>query len=227
MNAQSMKRTTRRFVEIMTLCVSLLAAEHSFAQAKPAPQLRGAEQAGQAGCLILERLGIVGQVTSRVLSFGVNGSHFQYVEGQLPEGVTFHNKLTEHDVRNLQASGSDVIILDSDYLPDDLTQARESCQAAARKSPSQANTAQMEIASSPAGSDIELDGKFVGSTPSLVKVATGDHTIKLMKNGYATWERKVTTMSGSVRISPDLQPIGPITTEDTSASFDSTASNKY
>ena len=129
----------------------------------------------------------VSQVTSRVLSLGVRGSEFQYVEGKLPEGVSFHNKLNERDVRNLQASGADVVVLNSDYLPTSLMDAREGCLKAARKAIARPSTTQVEIASSPAGSDIEIDGKFVGSTPSLVKVAAGEHTVKLTKNGYAVW----------------------------------------
>jgi hypothetical protein len=187
-------------------------------------------QVGQTNCVILERMGAIGQVTSRVLSFGVRGSEFQFVEGNLPDAVSFHNKLTEHDVRNLQANGSDVFILDSDYMPTALMAARESCLKAAFKTsaPAVSNT-QVEIASSPAGSDIEIDGKFVGSTPSLVRVAAGEHTVKLTKDGYVVWERTLTTMAARVRISPDLQPVAPATasTEQTTTSVDTVASNRF
>ncbi len=229
MNAQNMRSVMLRFAQIVTLCAGLLAAGQSFAQARPAIQSGNAERAGQTNCVILERMGAVGQVTSRVLSFGVRGSEFQFVEGNLPDGVSFHNKLTEHDVRNLQASGSDVFILDSDYMPTALMAARESCLKAKFRATAQPNTAQIEIASSPAGSDIEIDGKFVGSTPSLVKVPSGEHTVKLTKNGYAVWERTLTTMTGDVRISPDLQPVAPTTasTEETTTNVDAVASNKY
>jgi hypothetical protein len=65
----------------------------------------------------------------------------------------------------------------------------------------------LEIASTPPGADIELDGSFVGNTPSSVGVSAGDHTIRLTKTGYAAWERKVKTSTGAVRISPDLEPL--------------------
>jgi hypothetical protein len=229
MSARNSKRVIRRVVEMMTLCASLLAADQSLAQTTKATRSGDAERAGQANCVFLERMGAVGQVTSRVLSFGVRGNEFQFVEGNLPEGVSFHNKLTEHDVRNLQASGSDVFILDSDYMPTALMAARESCLKATRKAPAPATTTQVEIASSPAGSDIEIDGRFVGSTPSLLRVSTGEHTVKLTKNGYAVWERTLTTMASSVRISPDLQPVAPATasTEQTTTSVDAVASNRF
>lgn len=208
--------------------LALLISGQSFA-ATPAVQSGNAVQAGQASCVILERMGAVGQVTSRVLSFGVRGSEFQFVEGKLPEGVTFHNKLTEHDVRNLQASGANVTILDSDYMPDALMSAREGCLKAKLRANPPVNTAQVEIASSPAGSDIEIDGKFVGSTPSLVKVSSGEHTVKLTKDGYVVWERTLTTMAASVRISPDLQPVAPAaaSTDETTTNVDTVANNRY
>ncbi len=222
------KQVTRRLVGILVLCIGLFAAEASFAATPVKSANPGA--IGQTNCVILERMGTVGQVTSRVLSFGVRGSEFEFVEGNLPDRVSFHNKLTEHDVRNLQASGSDVFILDSDYMPTALMAARESCLKAAFKNAAPAvSSTQVEIASSPAGSDIEIDGKFVGSTPSLVRVASGDHTVKLTKDGYVVWERTLTTMAGNVRISPDLQPVAPAaaSTEQTSTTVDTVASNRF
>jgi hypothetical protein len=229
MSAHNIKSITRRVVEMMILGASVLAAEQMLAQTTPAISAGEAGHAAQSSCVILERMGAVGQVTSRVLSFGVHGSEFQFVEGKLPEGVTFHNKLTEHDVRNLQANGANVTILDSDYMPDALMSARESCLRAARKAAPPVSTAQVEIVSSPAGSDIEVDGKFVGSTPSLVRVSAGEHTVKLTKNGYAAWERTLTTMASSVRISPDLQPVAPVeaSTDDATSSLDTVANNRF
>lgn len=235
MRAQNRKQVTRRFVEIIILCVgvlacvSLLAVEQSFGQDMPVLQSRDAGRAAQTNCVIVERMGPVGQVTSRVLSLGVHGSEFQFVEGKLPEGITFHNKLTERDVRKLQAAGSEVIILDSDYMPTALMEGRESCLKAAHIAAAPVNIAQVEIASSPAGSDIEIDGKFVGSTPSLVKVPTGDHTVKLTKDGYVVWERTLTTIPGSVRISPDLQPVAPAmaSTEETTTNLNTVANNRF
>lgn len=229
MSVQNKQRVIRRLVEMTILCASLLATEQLLAQATLATRSGDAGPIAQTNCVILERMGTVGQVTSRVLSFGVRGSEFQFVEGKLPEGVTFHNKLTERDVRNLQANGADVVVLDSDYMPDALMSAREGCLRAKLKATPPVNTAQVEIASSPAGSDIEIDGKFVGSTPSLVKVPSGEHSVKLTKDGYVVWERRLTTMAGSVRISPDLQPVAPITaaTEDAASSLDAVANNRF
>lgn len=71
---------------------------------------------------------------------------------------------------------------------------------------SQANgEAGIEITSVPAGADVELDGNFIGNTPSTVGVSPGDHTISVKKKGYKTWERKIKISSGKVNVSAELE----------------------
>jgi hypothetical protein len=65
--------------------------------------------------------------------------------------------------------------------------------------------AQVEVASVPSGADVELDGNFVGNTPSTIGVSPGEHTVGVKKNGYKTWERKITVSSGKVNISAELE----------------------
>ena len=207
--AQSISRAMRHLVTITTLYLGVFASEQAFGQGVTVLPQEGSGQPRPTTCLILERLGTVDKVTTRVLSLGIHGKQFQYIEGKLPEGLPFHDRLTERDVSDLEARGSEVVIVSSDLMPDELQQARDYCRAETRKAPVQASTAQFEIASTPSGSDIELDGKFIGSTPSSVKLALGEHTVTLRKNGYATWERKITTIAGSVRISPELEPVVP------------------
>jgi len=71
---------------------------------------------------------------------------------------------------------------------------------------SQASTdAQLEVTSNPSGADVELDGNFVGNTPSSIGVSTGDHTVSVKKSGYKLWERKIKVSSGRVNISAELE----------------------
>jgi hypothetical protein len=75
---------------------------------------------------------------------------------------------------------------------------------------STANTvaaALLDLASTPTGADIEIDGKFVGSTPSSISVSPGDHDIAVKKSGFADWTRKVTVSTGHVNISAELTPV--------------------
>jgi len=68
------------------------------------------------------------------------------------------------------------------------------------------STAKLQIDSTPPGADIEIDGSFVGSTPSNVQVAEGDHTVVVRKSGFKNWERKLKSSAGSsVHISSELE----------------------
>jgi hypothetical protein len=71
---------------------------------------------------------------------------------------------------------------------------------------SQANgEAGIEITSVPTGADAELDGNFIGNTPSTIGVSPGDHTISVKKKGYKTWERKIKVSSGKVNVFAELE----------------------
>lgn len=69
-------------------------------------------------------------------------------------------------------------------------------------------TALLDIVSTPAGADIEIDGKFVGSTPSSINVSPGDHDIAVKKAGFTDWDKKVSVSSGHINIAAELTPQG-------------------
>ena len=64
--------------------------------------------------------------------------------------------------------------------------------------------AELEITSTPPGADIEVDGKFVGNTPSSISVAPGDHDITIKKTGFIAWERRTTVSTGHINIGAEL-----------------------
>ena len=67
-------------------------------------------------------------------------------------------------------------------------------------------SAKLQIDSTPPGADIEVDGSFVGNTPSEVQVAEGDHTVVVKKAGFKNWERKLRSSAGSsVHLSAELE----------------------
>ena len=67
----------------------------------------------------------------------------------------------------------------------------------------------LEVASEPQGADLEIDGSFVGRTPSTVHITAGDHTISLKKNRFKDWEHKVSIGDGSnVHLNIDLDKVG-------------------
>lgn len=55
----------------------------------------------------------------------------------------------------------------------------------------------VDIKSTPDEAEITADEKFVGSTPSSLRLAAGDHKIKLEKSGFKTWERTLTVGVGA------------------------------
>jgi PEGA domain len=63
----------------------------------------------------------------------------------------------------------------------------------------------ISIDSTPPGADIEIDGAFVGNTPSTVNVALGSHDIVVKKKGFADWTKKLNVIGGSIHLSAELE----------------------
>jgi hypothetical protein len=55
----------------------------------------------------------------------------------------------------------------------------------------------VDVKSSPDGAEITIDDKYMGSTPSTIKLAPGDHKVKLEKSGFKTWERTLALGAGA------------------------------
>ena len=87
----------------------------------------------------------------------------------------------------------------------DMAKFRPAAPVQAVGEPPVSNNSDVAITSTPAGADIELDGAFVGSTPSTITVNPGDHTITVKKPGFAPWERKIKVTGGKVQISAELE----------------------
>jgi PEGA domain-containing protein len=52
--------------------------------------------------------------------------------------------------------------------------------------------------------DIEVDGNFVGNTPSTINVPSGKHEIVVKKTGYQDWSRSMMVATGTVRLSAEM-----------------------
>jgi hypothetical protein len=64
--------------------------------------------------------------------------------------------------------------------------------------------ANLAVSSNVAGADIEVDGAFVGSTPSTVSMAPGQHTIAVKKQGFGDWSRSMNVAGSGVRLDAEL-----------------------
>jgi hypothetical protein len=73
-----------------------------------------------------------------------------------------------------------------------------STQTSSQTSPQSAETAlsKIDVKSDPVGAEITVDEKYMGSTPSDLRLAPGDHKMKLEKSGFKPWEKTLTVASG-------------------------------
>jgi PEGA domain-containing protein len=69
-------------------------------------------------------------------------------------------------------------------------------------------SAKLQLGSDPSGADIEVDGSFVGNTPSDVQVAEGEHTVSVKKTGFKDWQRTLKVTGGSsVHLNAELEKV--------------------
>jgi hypothetical protein len=87
----------------------------------------------------------------------------------------------------------------------DMAKFRPAAQVEAASESQISNNSDVAVTSTPTGADINLDGAFVGSTPSTIAVTAGEHTISLKKSGFTPWERTIKFSGGKIQISADLQ----------------------
>jgi hypothetical protein len=71
--------------------------------------------------------------------------------------------------------------------------------------PAAAAQTSLRIDSTPSGADIEIDGAFVGNTPSTVSVATGSHQIAVKKKGFTDWSKTLNVTGGTIHLNAELK----------------------
>jgi S1-C subfamily serine protease len=76
--------------------------------------------------------------------------------------------------------------------------------------PGRTDTTPISIKSTPEGAEIAVDGRYVGSTPSLIRLATGDHEVEITKAGFRAWKRSMAVSTGGqVTIDATLERTAP------------------
>ena len=63
------------------------------------------------------------------------------------------------------------------------------------------------IDSTPGGADIEVDGGFVGNTPSTVSATPGSHQIGVKKKGFVDWVKTLNVTGGSIHLNAELEAV--------------------
>jgi hypothetical protein len=73
---------------------------------------------------------------------------------------------------------------------------------------SSAASCSLVVQSTPPGADIEIDGAFVGNTPSTLSLAGGSHQVVVKKQGFADWSRNLNVTGGTVNLNVEMNPTG-------------------
>jgi hypothetical protein len=63
----------------------------------------------------------------------------------------------------------------------------------------------VSVTSTPPGADIEINGNFVGNTPSVVEVDPGKNEVKITRRGFAPWSRTLTVKGGTITVDAELE----------------------
>lgn len=64
-------------------------------------------------------------------------------------------------------------------------------------SPAASGAVHCRFVSTPSGAEITLDGNYVGSTPSVIDVGAGKHSVEFSLPGFGRWTRDLTVIAGS------------------------------
>lgn len=71
-----------------------------------------------------------------------------------------------------------------------------------------AAVSKVSIASAPNSAEIEIDGEFMGNTPSTLELEPGEHNIAVKKAGYKAWEKKLKLTAGEINLNAELEADG-------------------
>ena len=141
---------------------------------------------------------MVGGMVATSLVFFPAAPFFLFMHGKdisIPKGTeitAYVNGDTRLDVAKFQPSPASQPVAVSDSI----------------RSAANSASAKLQMESTPSGADIELDGSFVGNTPSDVQVPEGEHAITLKKAGFVNWERKMKVSAGSsVHLNAELEKV--------------------
>jgi len=77
-----------------------------------------------------------------------------------------------------------------------LASSQTTAVASASRALPQSGSGSLTITSDTAGADIEIDGAFVGNTPTTVPIASGVHQV-LVRSGAELWQRNLQVIAGS------------------------------
>ena len=64
----------------------------------------------------------------------------------------------------------------------------------------------VNVSSTPSGSDVFVDGDFIGNSPAVLKLSPGKHVVSVRLSGYKDWSKELAVQSGSeVQLNANLE----------------------
>ena len=86
----------------------------------------------------------------------------------------------------------------TDPGPRDGVNASSSSVPTATGTKTDSDSSKVSVDSSPQGADIEIDGKFVGNTPTELELKAGRYHFRILKTGLPPWERDLEVLPGAL-----------------------------
>jgi hypothetical protein len=71
--------------------------------------------------------------------------------------------------------------------------------------PGISSLSKLSIVSTPDGAEIEVDGDYMGDTPSTLELNAGEHRIAVKKTGFRVWEKTIKLAAGEITVNAELQ----------------------
>jgi hypothetical protein len=93
-------------------------------------------------------------------------------------------------------------------LSQDEFKKRRAEQETRAQSSTPSSVSKVSVASAPDSAEIEIDGEFMGNTPSVFELDPGEHNIAVRKTGYKSWERKLKLTAGEIKLNAELEAEG-------------------
>ncbi len=128
---------------------------------------------------------------SVLLLFSKGKKHYMTLSfddgGDIVGAVEF--KLDKKNYRGILRAVEQVSDVDLVFDQEGIKDEKET--VASRSDDVQSNMAVLDISSEPRDAEIEIDGTFAGTTPRTKRLNPGEYKIKISRNGYKSWEKKI------------------------------------
>jgi len=148
--------------------------------------IKETQGAGRAGAM-------TGAIVASGILFFPAAPFFLFMKGKditIPKGTeitAYINGDISFDPKKFTPPSSDQV--QTEPMAPDATKRQESTA-------NDSELSSLTIKSIPDGAEISINGKFVGSTPSTLRLKFGEHTISVKKTGFVLWERTITVSAG-------------------------------